>query len=109
MKIHYSPLSFIAPPKMWSSLYAVGLFLLFGSGCFAQTKLENYRNDLTLATNDSLRIDLKIKISRELHRQAGHIDEDIEIASEAVDRAISSSYPVLYARALNNLGLLYRY
>ena len=109
MKIHYSPLSFIAPPKMCSSLYAVGLFLLFGSGCFAQTKLENYRNDLTLATNDSLRIDLKIKISRELHRQAGHIDEDIEIASEAVDRAISSSYPVLYARALNNLGLLYRY
>jgi len=108
MKIHYPSPNFIISPKAWC-LNAAILFLLFGSGCFAQNKLETYRNELALAMNDSLKIDLKIKISRELHKQAGHVDEDIEIATEGVNRAISSPYPILYARTLNNLGLLYRY
>src|SRR5690554_5402254 len=109
MNTHHAPLSFIASSKMWPTLCMAGLLLLFWNGCFAQDRLENLRNELALASNDSLTIELKIKISRELHKQAGHIDEDIEIATEAVNRAISSPYTVLYARALNNLGLLYRY
>lgn len=109
MKTYHSPLSFIASSKMWPSLYVAGLLFLFWTDCLAQNKLDNFRTELALATNDSSKIELKVKISRELHKQAGHVDEDIEVATEAVSRAISSPYTILYARALNNLGLLYRY
>src|SRR5690606_10744404 len=109
MKTHCSPPRFIASLKMWPPIYMGALLFLFWNGSFAQNKLENFRNDLASTTNDSLKIELKVKISRELHKQAGHVDEDIEIATEAVNRAISSPFTILYARALNNLGLLYRY
>ncbi|HUH47023.1 MAG TPA: tetratricopeptide repeat protein, partial [Arenibacter sp.] len=109
MKTNPAPKSFIATSKMWPTLYVAGLFFLFWGGCFAQSKLDNLRNDLTMATSDSLKIELKIRISRELHKQAGHKEEDIEVAAEAVNLAISSPYAILYAKALNNLGLLYRY
>lgn len=94
---------------MWPPLSLTMFLFLFWTGCFAQSKLDGYRNELLQATNDSIKIELKVKISRELHRQAGHTEEDIEVATEAVDLAISSPYTILYARTLNNLGLLYRY
>lgn len=109
MKPLQKPLSFIASSRMRPSLYMAGLLFLFWGACSAQTKLDNLRDDLSVTTNDSLRIELKIKISRELHKQAKHVEEDIEVATEAVNRAIRSPQPILYARALNNLGLLYRY
>ena len=109
MKTRPSPSNFIASSKIWPTLYFAGLSLLCSSGCFAQSRLDNLKNDLAQTTNDSLTIELKIKISRELHKQDGHEEVDIEVAAEAVNLAISSPYTVLYAQALNNLGLLYRY
>ncbi|MFD2788646.1 Photosystem I assembly protein Ycf3 [Arenibacter antarcticus] len=91
------------------ALYLSYFLFLVWTGCMAQNKLEDLRQNLSLATNDSLQISLKMKISRELHRQAEHAEEDIEIAKEAVDQAINTPNSILYARALNNLGLLYRY
>ncbi|MDX1326138.1 MAG: tetratricopeptide repeat protein, partial [Arenibacter sp.] len=67
------------------------------------------RQELSKASTDSLQVALKMKISRELHRQAAHGEEDIAVATEAVDQAINSPNSILYARALNNLGLLYRF
>lgn len=109
MKKTALPQSHIASSKRRYILFVVGLLFLFWNSCFAQSKLNNLKSELALANNDSLKIELKMKVSRELHKQPGHVEDDIEVATEAVNLAISSPYTILYAKALNNLGLLYRY
>lgn len=74
----------------------------------AQNRLDSLEKSLAEATNDSSRIETKLKISREHHRNEGHT-EDIIIATQAVESALLFNDTYLYAKALNNLGLLYRY
>ncbi|WP_150451511.1 tetratricopeptide repeat protein [Arenibacter lacus] len=89
--------------------YLALLLFFIMAGCMAQSKLDQLQQELSTATTDSLKTALKIKISRELHRQSDHGEEDLEIATEAVNQAINAPNSIIYARALNNLGLLYRY
>src|SRR5690606_17052422 len=73
-----------------------------------QNRLDILEKSLTTAINDSSLIGAKLKISREYHRQESHI-EDIITATQAVESALLFNNVYLYAKALNNLGLLYRY
>lgn len=73
-----------------------------------QNRLDILEKSLTTAINDSSLIGAKLKISREYHRQESHI-EDIITATQAVESALLFNDVYLYAKALNNLGLLYRY
>lgn len=74
----------------------------------SQAKLDSLLNSLNLVKDDSSRIELKIKISKEYHQTDVH-DKDIPLASDAVEYALQLNNTYLYAKALNNLGLLYRY
>ncbi len=85
------------------------LFLLIAPlGAVSQNKLDSLKKSLTQTKNDSSIIETKLAISREYHRQEDHL-EDIEVATQTVEHALLLNDTLLYARALNNLGLLYRY
>ena len=85
-------------------------FLCFSwnSGAFAQQSLESLRHQLTVESNDSLRVVIMIKLSREMHRQIQNGEDDIRMATRAME-ASAAQDTVLYARSLDNLGLLYRF
>lgn len=74
----------------------------------SQNKLDSLLNLLKQAENDSIAIEINIRISREHHKFEAH-QEDILYATKAVESALLLNNPYLYAKALNNLGLLYRY
>lgn len=50
-----------------------------------------------------------MEVSRLYHRQALHGDRCMELAAGAVQHAVDLGDTYLYAKALDNLGLLYRY
>jgi len=58
---------------------------------------------------ESALIDSLIQLSRETHRENHDEAYEYRLAQEAVDRALETNDTLLYARALDNLGLLYRY
>lgn len=96
-------------------IVAIVMILLYISTSFAfaqpnnsNPKLDSLTSLLTKEQNDSISIDLKIKISREHHRLENH-EEDIRIASKAIEQALIHNNTLLYAKSLDNLGLLYRY
>lgn len=93
-----------------SLLYLCLIFSLFiiSEASFSQTKLDSLKRELVSTTNDSVKVELKMKISREVHKADDH-QKDIEIASQAVEVALNWNDTLLYSHALNNLGLLYRY
>ncbi|HLS12765.1 MAG TPA: histidine kinase [Flavobacteriaceae bacterium] len=77
---------------------------------FAQNKkIDSLQQVIANTSVDSVIISSTIRISRELHRQANHATQDIDIASEAVDLALESGDRLYHSRALDNLGLLYRF
>lgn len=88
--------------------FILSLLVVSQKRSFSQEKLDSIRQALTTAVNDSVKVEMKIQISRELHKLDNH-EEDIEIASQAVEEALTLNNNLLYAQALNNLGLLYRY
>lgn len=73
-----------------------------------QSKIDSLKKILAVTISDTAQIELKIKISRAYHREDIH-NEDILMASQAVEQALPLNNNFLYARALDNLGLLYRY
>lgn len=81
------------------------------SGLFAQaeSRLDSLKSSFEKETNDSLKILTKISISREIHRSKHNAEKEYQYAQEAVDHALNLKDSLLYARALDNLGLLYRY
>ncbi len=58
---------------------------------------------------DSVYIETQLEASRLYHRQAHHGDRCMALATEAVQQAVDLGDTYLYAKALDNLGLLYRY
>ncbi|HET7360407.1 MAG TPA: tetratricopeptide repeat protein [Salinimicrobium sp.] len=80
----------------------------------AQSGLERTVSPLDQESTDSLEIVNNINGVREIHyknRNEGKHSEEKEyaLARKAVQDALSLNDTVLYARALDNLGLLYRY
>src|SRR5699024_9920284 len=86
------------------------LVLLPTGKVFTQNKkIDSLEQIITNTSIDSIIINSTIKISREWHRLPNHETKDIDIANEAVDLALESGDTLYYSKALNNLGLLYRF
>lgn len=86
-------------------------FLLQPSVFMAQskTRLDSIRLSYNLETDDSLKIIYGIELSREIHRKPHSEKEEYVYAEDAVERALQFKDTLLYATALDNFGLLYRF
>lgn len=75
-----------------------------------QSYIDSLKTSLTLETNDSLRVLSGMHLSRAIHKKKEHSEKEEKFyAKNAVELARTLKDTLLYARALNNLGLLYRY
>lgn len=92
-------------------LCQAGLVFLFlvPDPTMAQSRLDSLKTSFRQETNDSLKIVYELQLVRELHRKEHNEEEEYEYARDAIERALNLSDTLLYARALDNLGLLYRY
>lgn len=96
---------FLAP---W--LFALVIILsIFYTDLQAQTKLKEGQRLSKEALSDSARVLKEVEISREIHRYDHNEALEIKHAQRAVDIALNISDSLLYAYALDNLGLLYRF
>ena len=86
-------------------------FLLMSSVCTAQSKsrLDSIKSSYNQESNDSLKIIHGIEVSREIHREQHNENEEYIYAEDAIERALQIKDTLLYATALDNFGLLYRY
>lgn len=75
----------------------------------AQSDLDSLQRLLLAEQNDSVRVELQIKISRQQHRKDHHEQACVEVATAAVEQAAVMDDIALYAKSMDNLGLLYRY
>ncbi len=71
--------------------------------------LDSLEQVLKLGPVDSAYVEAQLELSRLYHRQAQHGDRCMSLATEAVQHAVDLGDTYLYAKALDNLGLLYRY
>ncbi|MDT0690821.1 tetratricopeptide repeat protein [Salegentibacter sp. F188] len=85
------------------------LILLSANSVIAQTALDSLRNNYEQEIQDSLKIDYALQLSREIHRRNHNEEEEYTYAQDAIQRALKLGDTLLYARSLDNLGLLYRY
>src|SRR5699024_1729332 len=89
--------------------------ILFGVLCsfsgYSQTfyEIDSLKNSLEHIENDSVKGMTAIKISREIHRKAHNEEEEYKYAELAIELALQNENKLFYAKALDNLGLLYRY
>ncbi|QAA80637.1 tetratricopeptide repeat protein [Aequorivita sp. H23M31] len=74
-----------------------------------QSRIDSLQTIFQSETNDSLKVIHEITLSKEIHRHKHNIDLEYKHAQSAADRALKIKDTLLYARALDNLGLLYRY
>lgn len=92
-------------------VYALALAIWYcswGSNVFAQQHIDSLQNQLAIESNDSVRVVMMIELSREMNRMSQQGDEDIRMATQAMETAAALD-TFLYAQALDNLGLLYRF
>lgn len=97
--------------KKWGR-WAAGIFFflsLISLSSNAQLVVDSLENQFRTATNDSVKVNLGIRLSRTIHRQSHQEEEDYAFAQETIQFALDSGDSLLYARSLDNLGLLYRY
>ncbi len=73
------------------------------------SRLDSLQKELSKVEVDSSKILLEIKLSRELQQKTSGDEEAFRLAECAVDHALNYKDTLLYARALDNLGLLYRF
>lgn len=74
-----------------------------------QNDLDSLQRLLLAEQDDSVRVELQIKISRQQHREDHPEHVCVAVATAAVERAAAMDNTVLYAKSMDNLGLLYRY
>jgi len=75
----------------------------------SKDKLDSLSELSAQAGNDSIKIIHEIELTREMHKKACNKQEEYALAKKAVERAVQLKDTLLYARALDNFGLLYRY
>lgn len=87
-------------------------FVLFSVQLTGQLPNEKYSNEINILDTqieDSIYIEKAIEISRDIHKN-NHCEEDeYYFANLAINKAIFSGNTIMHAKALDNLGLLYRY
>lgn len=86
----------------------IGLSVVFSFNAVAQP-LDSLELLLKNSRVDSAYVENQLTVSRLYHRQAQHGDRCMELATEAVQHAVNLGDTYLYAKTLDNLGLLYRY
>ncbi|MFB2118271.1 tetratricopeptide repeat protein [Parapedobacter sp. 2B3] len=92
--------------RITTVVIAYGIFLPFtGAG----DPLDSLERVLKHAPIDSAYVEAQLTVSRLYHRQPQHGDRCFAVANEAVQHAVDLGDTHLYAKALDNLGLLYRY
>lgn len=79
--------------------------LLFGQ---SPSRVDSLKGQLNLDIQDSLKVLTAIELSRALHRQGQH-EQDLVHAIGATQQAEILNDTLSYARALDNLGLIYRF
>lgn len=87
-------------------------FILFPLDGFSQKVKEikpSQIERLNEEKNDSLYVIQAIEISREIHRNSHQEERENYYANLAINRALTMGNNYLYARSLDNLGLLHRY
>lgn len=73
------------------------------------SRLDSLRTSFEKEANDSLKVVYEFTLAKEIHRTQHNVEEEYKHAQGAVERALKLIDTLLYARALDNLGLLYRY
>jgi len=97
------------------SLIKIFLLVVFGFMCFlsftvsAQSKIDSLKTSIEQEQKLSLKVLKTIDLSREIHRNAHNAEEEYSYANKAVNTALTTNDTLLYARALDNLGLLRRF
>lgn len=93
-------------------LMAVAWLFLGSASCMAQNfqgSLEEQDSLLRVEQNDSLYILRAIALSRQLHQKNHQAEKEYAYVNRAIDRALTIKDTLLYARALDAKGLLYRF
>lgn len=74
------------------------------------SKIDSLKSLVQNTTVATLKVDYQMKLAKQIHREQ-HNDEAIEVsyAEDAVNLALKINDTLLYAKALDNLGLLNRY
>ena len=93
----------------WHLLALLMICISFGGSVQAQDRLDLLREHYEQATDDSLKINLGIQLSRLIHRGSHEEEDDYAYAQEVIEKALNSGDSLLYAQSLDNQGLLYRY
>lgn len=91
--------------------YFLLLTLLFPQfGVFAQTaKLDSLHIEYNQTKQDSCKVVVGLSLVREMQRNKVNPTEIYDFAEDNVDLALNLKDTLLYARALDNLGLIYRF
>lgn len=91
-------------------LFIIFLISFLAKPVYGQkVSIDELKTQLKNATSDSLKIELQIQLSREIHRKDHNEKSEYEYAEAATRDALKINDTILYAKALDNLGLLYRY
>ncbi|PJX22817.1 hypothetical protein CAP47_07265 [Psychroflexus sp. S27] len=86
-------------------------FLMFFSINQAQetSKIDSLKSLVQNTTVATLKVNYQMKLARQIHRESHNDTLEIAYAEDAVDLALKINDTLLYAKALDNLGLLKRY
>jgi len=87
----------------------IGWIILFIPFGLTADHLDSLERSLQDRPVDSAYIEAQMLVAREYHQRHQHGDRCMEVAREAVENAVNFGDIYLYAKALDNLGLLYRY
>lgn len=90
-------------------LLSLACSMSYGLWAQSDSKIDSLRISFENETVDSLKVLTEINLSREIHRREHNSEKEYQHAQGAVDRALLLKDTLLYAKALDNLGLLYRY
>ncbi|MGI0106850.1 tetratricopeptide repeat-containing sensor histidine kinase [Salinimicrobium sp. WS361] len=90
-------------------LFSFLLILLCSTSGFPQSRLDSLKTSFEEETNDSLKVVYGIQMLREFHRNEHKEEEEYDLARGLIQKALNTGDSLLYARTLDNLGLLYRY
>lgn len=97
------------PIRISSYFFIVFIFLLSGIGFGQKKSLSEFENKLSKLPKCSEKVQILIEYSREMHRQKHNEVKEYKLAFDATELALEINDTLLYAKALDNLGLLYRY
>ena len=91
------------------TILLISVFTIVGTDTQAQESVKSKSNLPAELSNDSIQVVNEIEASRAIHRNEHEEKAEYKHAERAVELALHTEDILLYARALDNLGLLYRY